>query len=404
MKKKRIGKIRLTSGCPRSGTSVEMDMSGAMYGKDMIMYTDHPDLSEEEFDADINPNQQEILDDIKHEGIKTVRKYLMVRNNERFPKRKERQKKKRQNRKENQDMNPKGFYEDARFAVNGIHYMPQFREELHDTFINPKILKVVSQGLLASDPIYIDRIIYMLRHPRAVAKSQERLRGNMPKAESDRLVIHSPQMFINVTLDALWFFKENPDIPIKIIQYEDLMADPLKIAQAIYDFNGLEGDVKAGAAVVDQKLNRSEHQDIECTLWADSEYLHDVMCRIQKLFDKGNRKSINKLIDNAMEYMLQPERETNILQRQWFCLRAKENVSASICEDCMLNPCAVDNYRAQSAAKMAEGVRQWVDEPCLFECGMDVKRKNHVSIQDSIYMNWWRKPEAYPLEEMRALL
>ena len=67
------------------------------------------------------------------------------------------------------DMNPNGFWE-CRYSVQGIKWhmdMPK---------IDKQICKIVSQGLINSNPNYIGKIIYMLRDPRQVAKSQERLK------------------------------------------------------------------------------------------------------------------------------------------------------------------------------------------------------------------------------------
>ena len=402
------GKMIVISGCPRSGTSLCMDAHRNMYGEDKIMGSGFLDDDPDEI---MRKNQQAHLESINHPGQRMAIEYMMSRADDRFPQRKEARENRRQRKKEARDMNPNGFWEHP-FTVNGIQYQPGFREELQESLETPKILKVVSQGLMASDPIYIDKIVYMLRHPRAVAKSQERLQREEFKGKDklgrrwdlmERFIIHTPEMFINVSLSALQFFIDNPGISVKIVQYEDLVADPDKVIQSIYDFNGLKGDVEAGKATVDTKLNRSEHQDIENILWDESEYIYEAMIRIQKLFDKGAKhKEIVKVAEETLEYMSDPLRENSILNQKWYCLRAKIQVNAADCELCMSCFEHRENLREQSETKLKEGERNWVDEPCLFEVGMDVKRKKYVSIEDSIFINWWRKPALYPLEEMRA--
>lgn len=402
------GKIVIISGCPRSGTSLCMDIHRKTYGDNTIMGSS---LLGEDVEKDLEKLQTEHLKSIKHDGHRTVRKYLMSRADDRFPARKERRERRQDRKDKSEDMNPNGFWEHP-FTVNGIRYQPQFKDELQESLKSPKVLKVVSQGLMASDPIYIDRIVYMLRHPRAVAKSQERLhretitskdqRGNVWDLMEKR-VVHSPQMFINVTLNAMRFFANNPDIPVKIVQYENLLADPDSVIQSIYDFNGLEGDVVAGKTIVDTKLNRSDHQDIDNPLWDESEYIHDAMCQLEKLFGEGSaHEKIVKIVDETLEYMGRPERENNMQNLRWYCLRAKIKVKAKDCETCMLHSETRANMREQSEKKVKEGERDWVDEPCLFECGMDVKRTKYVSVIDSIFMNWWRKSGNYPLEDRRA--
>ena len=403
------GEIIIVSGCPRSGTSLCMDSHRNMYGDDIIMGSA---LIDNDADADFEKRQAEHLESIKHDGRKTVIAYLMSRAEERFPQRKIRRERRKERKAESVDMNPNGYWEHLQFSVNGIKYHPQHRDELQRALVEPKVLKVVSQGLMASDPVYIKRIVYMLRHPRAVAKSQERLQrrdiiGTDRQGQKynlmEKAVIHTPQMFINVTLAAMRFFADNPNIPVKIIQYENLLTDPDTAIQSIYDFNGLEGDVEAGKATVDKSLNRSNHQDIENPLWDESEYIHAAMCKLETLFNSGAaHKEIVKIVDETMEYMGKIERENNRQNTKWFCLRSKKDVNATDCEMCMLHFEHRENLRKQSEKKVKEGIRDWVDEPCLFECGMDVKRTKYVSLQDSIFINWWRRPGAYPLEEKRA--
>lgn len=403
------GETIIVSGCPRSGTSLCMDTHREMYGEDKIMGSA---LIDEDVDFNFEKQQAKHLESIKHDGRRTVTAYLMSRAEERFPQRKVRRERRKERKEQAVDMNPNGYWEHLQFSVHGIKYHHNFRDELQKALVEPKILKVVSQGLLESDPVYIKKIVYMLRHPRAVAKSQERLQRREVLGKDrqgnkfnlmERAVIHTPNMFINVTLAAMRFFKDNPNIPVKIIQYENLLTDPDTAIQSIYDFNGLEGDVEAGKAVVDVSLNRSNHQDIENAQWDESEIIHAAMCKLETLFNSGaDHKEIVKVIDEVMEYMTKPERETNRANMKFFCLRTKSDVNAADCEMCMSNFDHRENIRKKSEKKIKEGVRDWVDEPCLFETGMDVKRTKYVSIEDSIFLNWWRKPGVYPLEEARA--
>lgn len=406
------GKTIIISGCPRSGTSLCMDIQRATHGSDIIMSPSQSfkddDKTEDEI---ILENQLKHLETIKHPGQKIAIGYLMSRSGDRFPERKSRLEKRRKRSKEAQDMNPNGFLEHP-FTVQGIRFQPEFREDLQRMLNEPTILKVVSQGLQMSDPMYVGKMVYMLRHPRAVAKSQERLqRPEISGKDKEgrhwdlmkRFVIHTPQMFINVSLIAMQFFIDNPGIPIKIVQYEELLADPDAVVQSIYDFVGLEGDVEAGKAIVEQKLNRSKHQDIESPLWDESEYIHDAMCCIQKLFDKkAAHKEVVKIVEETLDYMSQPGRENSLENQAFHCFRANKQVKAKECELCMLCPEHRENLRAQSEKKLKVGDRSWVDEPCMFEIGMDVKRTKYVSSSDSIYLNFWRKRDVYPLEEKRA--
>ena len=141
------------SGCPRSGTSLLMDCMRHTFGDDRIMGAKFPQ------EKNLQDKQYENEDDNAFE----TRMHLSSIFN------KDKIEKAQKDFELIKDMNPNGFWE-CRYSVAGIKWHIGFKD-------NPKtIVKVVSQGLPQTDPRYVDKMIYMLREPHQVAKSQERLR------------------------------------------------------------------------------------------------------------------------------------------------------------------------------------------------------------------------------------
>ena len=149
---------------------------------------------------------------------------------------------------------------------------------LEETDENRTCVKIVSQGLLNSDPRYITKILYLLRHPRAVAKSQERLIRGVAfdnKDFSELAKIHTPEMFIKVTQMAALFLKDHPDIEVKILEYDDLIEHPKENIKSICDFFKIDFEDRWSLVkdAVKPKYRRSYPQEIELDLWKDAETL-----------------------------------------------------------------------------------------------------------------------------------
>jgi len=188
----------VVSGCPRSGTSLTMDIMRIALGEDRIIG--------EKFPQEKRNKEPET----------EVEKYL----SEKFPNNQKEQFEK------SKDMNPNGFWE-MEWSVKGIRYLPNLHTELQSSKISPiKVVKCVSQGLIVSDPIHISKIIFLLRHPRQVAKSQEKLQGQFGDLENPiqngrEVRKHSPQMFCQVTIQAARWFDLNPEVPLLIVNFDD---------------------------------------------------------------------------------------------------------------------------------------------------------------------------------------
>jgi len=310
--------------------------------------------------------------------------------------------------REFRDMNPEEFWEMA-FTVKGIIYHPHFKVLLAGIRRGDfKVVKVVSQGLIASDPAYLGKIIYSIRHPRAVAKSQERLiRGFNFTGEDGKehnafedMVIHTPEMFVNVTVQASQFLLFNPGTPIHFLHFEELIREPKRVIDDMSEFVG-RGDYSKAYEIVQPKLNRSKHEDIESPLWDDADFVYEHFCAAAEIINtyKGdNRRSVEsvrrkaeKPLTEIIRYMSDPKRNTNREKRHWACYRARSQVNEALCRECIKGGIVAFNFKSHSeSTPSSHGVtKHWSEEPCLFECGMDLDRGSYLSIEESIENNFW---------------
>jgi hypothetical protein len=386
------GGLICISGCPRSGTSINMEIQRVVHGDAMILGEKFPQEKSKEYFEKFN---EELKEKLPH--IYRVRNYIKEK------KELEGDGAERGIRvftEESKDMNPDGFWE-MNFTIKGINYSPQHKELFKKLREGEKrICKVVSQGLLSSDPYYIDKIVYSIRHPRAVAKSQERLYRVGPSFKSkeglvnlfDNITIHCPKMFISVTCEASNFFLENPDIPVLFIHFEDLVKNPKDNIDKIGEFVGF-GDYSKAYKTVKPKLNRSKHEDIENDLWEDAEFVYEKFCKAAELKNKGDNSKAEKYFKEILEYISNPKRKTNKENNHWPCYRAKKEVNYKICESCISNKDYRDNMKKRSESIPGKFTRHWSEEPCLFECGFNPDREEYLTIKESIENNFWNEDE-----------
>lgn len=386
-----LANLLLACGCPRSGTSILMEIIRLIYGEDMILGTKFPQEARKE-------HIETILRELEEEGDIAnyqLRKYLVERNLA------AQEAQLTEEERDFKDMNPDGFWEMA-FTVKGVRYAPALRN-IFDALRSGKkrFCKVVSQGLMASDTTYIDKVIYTIRHPRAVAKSQERLirgfqyidpnTGKSKNAFGD-MVIHTPEMFIKVTTQASRFFLNNPDIPVMFYHFEDLIENPKEVIDRIVEFVGF-GDPSKAYDAVKPKLNRSKHEDVESNLWEDAEFVYTAFSEAACLVNSGNREAANEIFQEIVDYIADPKREVNKDTRNWMCPRSKNVATYRICQMCQKSANSRKNMKETAEKLYRPGVKHWSQEPCLFECGMDPDREEYVTVEDSIKNNFWLEPE-----------
>jgi len=287
------------------------------------------------------------------------------------------------------DLNPNGFWE-CNYSVQGIQYNYPDRFVLRDYLKEEEgketYIKIVSQGLLGSDTRYINKVVYVIRHPRNVAKSQERLKRGfdimLPNGERqglmDELVIHTPKMYMDVTAAAARFFMENPQIPVHFLMYDDLVENPEKHVRELCEFLGEDADEGWGRCegIVNPKLRRSYPEDIESVLWEESE-------EIYKRF--GEKDFVG-----VLDYVSDPDLNMHTDGVDFLCLRSGGVGTAGVCQQCISDRGMRENLK-QGAAMPGRQI-DWAKEPCLWECAYDPARKKdeYVDVHDSIENNHWK--------------
>ena len=357
----------VVSGCPRSGTSLMMDILREVFGEDRIL---GKKFNQETFE-DKYEKQQENETDEQY----SARMYVYQKNKDpkEIQKRKEKQKKIK-------NMNPNGFWE-MLYTVEGCHYRFQDSDRLEKLLTEEKksICKIVSQGLILSDPQYIDKIIYMVRHPRSVAKSQENLERQFlfseelaPQINNKKIKIHSPEMYINVTTSASMWLDKYSDIDVIFVHFDDLISNPKETLLKIQDFLG-EGDFEKAVSRINPKLKRSYPQEIISDFWEDAEFIYEN-------FTKQNYKEI-------IDYMKDFRRAIHRKNNKIYCCRLGRTVIEDECLICMNSEQTRNNFKKAAKKRNID----WKNEPCIFECGY--KDKDNISIEESIMNNFWKNNE-----------
>jgi len=366
----------VVSGCPRSGTSLMMDLMRVAYGKDRLLGKKFP--------------QEEQIEQMKKQGDNEsdaqyqTRMYVMSqrRDDEAVKK----------NLEHAKDMNPNGFWE-MLYTVQGCHYRFNDLDRLDDLLKEEtkSFCKIVSQGLAKSDPQYIDKVIFMIRHPRAVAKSQEKLSRPGPLGElsnatidGEPIKIHTPEMFINVTgMVSNWFIR-NPNVQVHYVIYDELLEDPSTVLNGVRKFIGEDGDFGNAIKRINKKLRRSQPEDVKNNLWADAEFVYDhfVARKYQEIAD----------------YLERPDIQININNTNYMCLRNGLRVTPAICKVCRAKKSTyIENQKKSERVHP----RNWEKQPCVFECGYNIEFKP-LSIEESIKNNFWKDgvdPINIPIEE-----
>lgn len=344
--------LTVVSGCPRSGTSLMMDCLRTAFGDDRIIGNKFP--QEERVHLGLDKHTEETDYEF------AARRYVTDLTNPNAER----------DFTVSRDLNPNGFWE-CRYSVRGITWHMGMPE------IDKQICKIVSQGLIASNPDYINRIIYMLRAPRQVAKSQERLKRLPFLTHEEELnsdfKIHSPDMFINVTYQACKWIVAHPEVPVILVDFDDLIMYPDRTLGKVREFLD-EGDFSKHT--IDPKLKRSYPQDIDNYLWEYADTIYEFMK--------------NKEYGKVISYF---EKNSKMIYRDkvtTFCTRLRQRMAYNECVTCK-NHCSLVNTLINRAE--AKGIA-WKQEPCLFDC-LTNPFGEHISMDESIRNNHW----VYPSKE-----
>lgn len=356
----RMNGLTVVSGVNRSGTSLWMNIFREILGEDRILGDQFPREV-------VRPVRREKETDDQY----AIRKYVHDRLESEFNLRL-----RDTDDDDTKDMNPEGFWE-MEYAVHGLRYMWKYRETLADIRKGrPYVCKIVSQGLKQSDPSYISRVVYTIRDPKSVAKSQERLRR---PDYFEGYTVNTPEMGLLLTLRACEWIVANPDIPVFFAHYEDLVSDPITVLERVSSFIG--ADFTPASKLIRQDLNRSSNAPmVENPMWEDAEYVYKEFCKGVSLYDTDKQGALfvfQDLLDWSMDPKLRINRENYI----FYCPRAKLPVSVNVCKQCQIDP---KNRRIQS--EKTPGGGHWSKWPCPGECGAD-PLKEPKTIEESILNN-----------------
>lgn len=328
----------IVSGCPRSGTSLMMDLFRVALGEDRIIGAKFPQEPEP---VERQAAAVEYLRDSQSDDA-------------------------RQAKADARDMNPNGFWE-CRWSVRGIQWEPNEPDK-------NKVSKIVSQGLARSNPAYIDKVVLMVRHPWQVANSHRDLKVNIPGMGNVRnkdMGNVSPQAYNQATgAVCRWILKHQPEV--LQVNFDELLAKPSETLYRVSQFIG-EGDWQEAAKQIDPKLKRSKPEQVnDHPSWGLSLSVHEK-------FAAGNYQGVVDVIDQAKAD--KPQGSV-----RFPCPRWGGNVNRMLCENCKSDNKATLNMMKTASRRKIE----WWSKPCLWECGMNPDEKiTPLTVEQSIADNHW---------------
>jgi hypothetical protein len=286
------------------------------------------------------------------------------------------------------ELNPNGFWEDGRFSVTGLAYKESTRGLVSDILksADTKFCKIVSSGLNNTDPTLVDKIIYVIRDPHEVAKSQEKLRreGTFINSEGKRInlfedmTINTPMMFIQSVISWAKFVLDNTTIPILYVQHQRLMTEPKEEVNKIIKFVGkrvIPNKRKAKKAhnIVDTSLYRSKVlEDKPSGLWEEAYVMYSFLV--------ANTPKM------ALKYISNPKLQFNRATSRWICSRVRLPMIHAHCIGCKSNK----EFREQLKTEGERNNADWKNEPCAYEVAYDLDNP-HISIKESIKNNFWKE-------------
>ena len=354
--------MNIISGISRSGTSLMMDCMLKTFGEERIYGEKFPQEKQMEYLEKQHPEEE----DHRFQCRQYLNRDSIARTKEDF--------------KKSCDMNPNGFWESP-YAVQGVFYRFQDRLKLEQWEYEdkPTICKIVGRGLWQSDPQYIDKIVYMIRHPRDIAKSQERLKrglpefidneGNNHKLE-DEITIHTPKMYIQVTQAVCAWLVEYPFIPMLHVYYDELVERPENVFKEIQEFLE-EGDFKKAIKSINPRLRRSKAEDIKNTLWGVAEAIYLMF--------------LEEDYQGVLDYLEDTPLDVDEGEARFPCTRTGQSVNSNECKSCK-SPTSITS----ELVKRAEDSNiNWRAEPCMYDCGFGPGP--YITITESIKNNSWSR-------------
>jgi hypothetical protein len=186
--------------------------------------------------------------------------------------------------------------------------------------------------------------------------------------------IHSPKMFIDVTLMLSAWIKRHPDIPVHYVEYDNLVAEPEVAIKGVLDFIGEKGSAKkakVAASEIDPKLKRSYPEPKPSLLWDDAERVHD-------LLKSGDHDGLERFAHDKSRPSFRED-------LSWVCVRVGSRMVEAHCSRCIKDPKFAASVRA---AAERSGV-QWRLRPCAYETAYREDGVSLKTIDQSILDNHW---------------
>ncbi len=288
------------------------------------------------------------------------------------------------------ELNPRGFYEG--WPCMGIPWSLVNHQRIKEveSESSRRVAKIVGEGLLKTNPEYIESLVVVLRPPRFVANSQEKLVGPINIRDRDQGMhnvrreakVHNPDFWLSHMVSIARWVKDFPGVPVHIIEYENLLdpdrrEDELGKLQA---FIG-EGDfVGGGSKVIDPSLRRSSPREgntpgVESDfVFADSLY---------PLLRDKDWAGVSKSVGEHNRKKLQQARRSK--PDNYLCYRVNLPVHRKTCLECVKGGTVMNNLK-----KRADDTDvNWRKEPCVFECALRVDGAAYKTPEDSIKGNFW---------------
>jgi len=148
--------------------------------------------------------------------------------------------------------NPKGYYE-----FEKVKKIKEDSSWLKDT--RGKVFKMVSMLLLDLPPDEKYKIIFMQRNMSEVLASQRKMLERLNKKSDTNDGEMGELLTVHLKKTYNWL-EQQENFDVYYVNYNILMADPLKEAKFLIEFLGINLDVDKMACVIDNSLyrNRSE--------------------------------------------------------------------------------------------------------------------------------------------------
>lgn len=264
-------------------------------------------------------------------------------------------------------MNKGGFWEVPGWVMTGIRYS-KARHEMVER-LDGSIIKVVSRGLAGTDPQYVDRVVYMVREPGSVATSQEDIHRAFDRGDDAK--VNSPKDYNLETYMAARWFIDNPQIPVLVVDSDDLVREPLPVLMRIAAFEG-EPAIEDQGHLIKPNQVRSfpKIKDEDAAIWEDANRTHAMLLAgdfqgIVDLYEKEHTATKDKVA-------------------RWRCFRRGDMVNKHMCELCITDTDVMRNFRRFADSRSVN----WRDEPCAY-LSTQCDESQRQTVELTISANHW---------------